>query len=100
MPNSLDNETQFIRRPKPGSRRKTIKKIIGNPLYNFSDNYYKQLKNALDRIPYVQGLRMHTSSSKKDIKNPIYQKPMYGNSKRSRKNKNKNKNKNKTRKYK
>jgi hypothetical protein len=94
MPDSLDTETQFIRRSKPGSRRKTINKIIGNPLSKFITNSRKSLNNTFGRIPYIQGKQVHISSSKKYTKNPIYQKPMYGNGKRTRKNKNK------TRKYK
>lgn len=94
MPDSLDNETQFIRRHKPSTRSKTLKKIMGIPISKISSNIRKSLNNTFGRIPYIQGKQVHISSSKKETKNPIYQKPMYGNGKRSRKNKNK------TRKYK
>jgi hypothetical protein len=98
MSYSLDDKNDLSEKKKPeiGTRRKTIKKIIGKPLSKFITSSKHSLNNTFGRIPYIQGKQIHVSSSKKDSINPFYEKrSMYGNGKRSKKNKNKNK----TRKY-
>jgi hypothetical protein len=80
MSDSLSFKKALSFRIKPGTRRKTIKKI-GKPITEFVTNvrnsiklpnFRKSFNKSFGRIPYIQGKQVYNVSPIKEKMNPIF----------------------------